>query len=93
MAIDQQTRRRMSNVGLTALDEPGVPGIYPLRPHERAGDVYLLNLDGEEVHHWNMPDPPGLYGYLLPNGNFFYGGKLRDDMWDGFNLGSDSKGE
>jgi hypothetical protein len=48
------------------------------------GDVYLLNLNGEEVHHWAMPDPPGLYGYLLPNGNLFYGGKLRDDEWDRF---------
>ncbi len=48
------------------------------------GDVYLLNLDGEEVHHWQLPDPPGLYGYLLPNGNLFYGGKLRDAEWDRF---------
>ena len=48
------------------------------------GDVYLLNLNGEEVHHWRMPDPPGLYGYLLPNGNLFYSGKLRDDEWDRF---------
>jgi outer membrane protein assembly factor BamB len=48
------------------------------------GDVYLLNLNGEEVHHWRMPDPPGLYGYLLPNGNLFYGGKLRDDGWNRF---------
>jgi len=48
------------------------------------GDVYLLNVDGEEVHHWKMPDPPGLYGYLLPNGNLFYGGKLQDDGWDRF---------
>jgi len=31
-----------------------------------------------------MPDPPGLYGYLLPNGNLFYGGKLRDHEWDRF---------
>tara|TARA_Y100000588_G_scaffold86298_1_gene91758 strand:+ start:427 stop:1419 length:993 start_codon:yes stop_codon:yes gene_type:complete len=48
------------------------------------GDVYLLNLNGEEVHHWRMPDPSGLYGYLLPNGNLFYGGKLRDDGWNRF---------
>ena len=48
------------------------------------GDVHLLNLDGEEVHHWQLPDPPGLYGYLLPNGNLFYGGKLRDAEWDRF---------
>ena len=85
MAIDQQTRRRMSNVGLTALDRTrACPGYTLYAPMSGPGDVYLLNLDGEEVHHWNMPDPPGLYGYLLPNGNLFYGGKLRDDMWDRF---------
>ena len=85
MAIDQQTRRRMSNVGLTALDRTrACPGYTLYAPMSGPGDVYLLNLDGEDVHHWNMPDPPGLYGYLLPNGNLFYGGKLRDDMWDRF---------
>ncbi len=75
----------MSNVGLTALDRTrACPGYTLYAPMSGPGDVYLLNLDGEEVHHWNMPDPPGLYGYLLPNGNLFYGGKLRDDMWDRF---------
>ena len=85
MAIDQQTRRRMSKTGLTALDRTRACPVYTLySPMSGPGDVYLLNLDGEEVHHWSMPDPPGLYGYLLPNGNLFYGGKLKDDMWDRF---------
>ena len=75
----------MSNVGLTALDRTrACPGYTLYAPMSGPGDVYLLNLDGEDVHHWNMPDPPGLYGYLLPNGNLFYGGKLRDDLWDRF---------
>ena len=85
MAIDQQTRRRMSKTGLTALDRTrACPGYTLYSPMSGPGDVYLLNLDGEEVHHWSMPDPPGLYGYLLPNGNLFYGGKLKDDMWGRF---------
>ena len=85
MAIDQQTRRRTSKTGLTALDRTrACPGYTLYAPMSGPGDVYLLNLDGEEVHHWSMPDPPGLYGYLLPNGNLFYGGKLKDDMWDRF---------
>ena len=85
MAIDNQTRRRMSKTGLTALDRTlACPGYTLYAPMNGPGDVYLLNLDGEEVHQWKMPDPPGLYGYLLPNGNLFYGGKLRDDMWDRF---------
>ena len=85
MAIDQQTRRRMSKTGLTALERTrACPGYTLYSPMSGPGDVYLLNLDGEEVHHWSMPDPPGLYGYLLPNGNLFYGGKLKDDMWGRF---------
>ncbi len=85
MAIDQQTRRRMSRTGLTALDrDKACPGYVVYSPMTGSGDVYLLNLDGEEVHHWSMPHPPGLYGYLLPNGNLFYGGKIPDDAWDRF---------
>ena len=85
MTIDNQTRRRNTKTGLTALDrERACPGYTLYAPMNGPGDVYLLNLDGEEVHRWTMPDPPGLYGYLLPNGNLFYGGKLQDDMWDRF---------
>jgi len=85
MAIDNQTRRRMSKTGLTALNrDRACPGFTLYAPMSGPGDVYLLNLDGEEVHHWQLPDPPGLYGYLLPNGNLFYGGKLRDAEWDRF---------
>ena len=85
MTIDDQTRRRNTKTGLTALDrERACPGYTLYAPMNGPGDVYLLSLDGEEVHHWAMPDPPGLYGYLLPNGNLFYGGKLRDEMWDRF---------
>ncbi|MCH8989106.1 MAG: aryl-sulfate sulfotransferase [Chloroflexi bacterium] len=85
MPIDQQTRQRMSKTGLTALDrDRACPGFVLYCPMGGSGDVYLVNLDGEEVHHWTMPHPPGLYGYLLPNGNLFYGGKIRDDTWDRF---------
>ena len=93
MSIDQQTRRRMSKTGLTALDrDKACPGYMLYSPMGSlagssgggSGDVYLINLDGEEVHHWNLPYPPGLYGYLLPNGNLFYGGKVQDDTWDRF---------
>ena len=85
MPIDQQTRRRMSKTGLTALDrDQACPGFVLYSPMGVSGDAYLINLDGEEVHHWSLPHPPGLYGYLLPNGNLFYGGKTRDDAWDRF---------
>ena len=85
MPIDQQTRRRMSRTGLTALDrDKACPGYVLYSPMGVSGDMYLINLDGEGVHHWSLPYPPGVYGYLLPNGNLFYGGKVRDDTWDRF---------
>ena len=48
------------------------------------GHVDLIDLKGEVAHRWEMPYPPGLYGYLLPNGNLFYLGKTHDETWDRF---------
>ena len=85
MTVDSQTRRRMAKTGLTALDEDlACPGYVLYSPMSSPGDVYLVDVNGVEVHHWAMPYPPGLYGYLLPNGNIFYGGKLQDDTWERF---------
>ena len=94
-AIDQQTRRRILRTGLTALDEErACPGYVLYTPLYSSGEVYLINLQGVEVHRWDMPYPPGLYGYLLPNGNLFYMGAVRDDSqrdrfpaWKRFNGG------
>ena len=86
MPIDQQTRRRIARAGLTAYDpERACPGYTLYAPMSGNGAVYLLDAAGEVAHQWQMPYPPGLYGYLLPNGNLFYGGKVRDDgAWDIF---------
>jgi len=84
-AIDAQTRRRLTRTGLTALDEDRVcPGYCLYAPIYGPGDVYLLDANGEAVHQWRLAYPPGLYGYLLPNGNLFYMGKVRDDTWERF---------
>jgi hypothetical protein len=83
--IDQQTRRRMARTGLTALDEAlACPGYTLYAPMFGPGTVYLLDLHGQEVHRWQTPYPPGLYGYLLPNGHLFYLGKVRDQTWERF---------
>ena len=80
MPVDPQTRRRTTHTGLTALDDvQACPGYVLYSPMSSPGDVYLIDVNGVEVHHWSMPYPPGLYGYLLPNGNIFYGGKLTGD--------------
>ena len=88
-SIDAQTRRRMGRVGLTAGDpERACPGYTLFAPMSGDGEVYLLDGNGDVAHTWHMPYPPGLYGYLLPNGNLFYGGKVRDDggweIFEGF---------
>ncbi|MDY6843202.1 MAG: arylsulfotransferase family protein [Thermodesulfobacteriota bacterium] len=83
--IDQQTRRRMGCTGLTALDfERVCPGYTLYTPMFGDGTVYLLDLEGNEVHTWNLPHPPGLWGYILPNGNLFYMAKIKDETWERF---------
>ena len=86
MLIEPQTRRRIARTGLTAYDpERASPGYTLYAPMSGNGAVYLLDAAGQVAHQWQMPYPPGLYGYLLPNGNLFYGGKVRDDgAWDIF---------
>lgn len=83
--VEQQTRLRTGRTGLTALDrDRACPGYVLYTPMAGRGDVYLIDLEGNVVHQWRMPYPPGLYGYLLPNGNVFYGGKVMDETWDRF---------
>ena len=38
--------------------------------------VYLIDMKGEVVHTWEMPYPPGMYGYLTERGTLFYNGKI-----------------
>ena len=76
MAIDQATWRRTRKLGLTAPNsEKAFPGYTPYTPMFGDGTAYLLDMEGNEVHSWDLPLPPGDYGYLLPNGNLFYNGK------------------
>lgn len=91
--IDQQTRRRTGKVGLTALDGTrACPGYCLYAPMYGPGNAYLIDLEGKVAHEWRLPHPPGLYGYLLPNGNLFYMGKLQDETWDQFPLWNLFKG-
>ncbi len=83
----------MSRTGLTALDpDKACPGYLLYAPMSGDGEVYLVDGNGIEAHTWKLPYPPGLYGYLLPNGNLFYGGKVRDDTWERFSSWKRFKG-
>ena len=77
MAIDQATWRRTRKHGLTAHDpSKAFEGYTLFAPMFGDGTVYLIDMEGNEVHRWKMPMPPGDYGHLLPNGNLFYGGRM-----------------
>lgn len=34
--------------------------------------TWLIDMQGRVVHHWTMPERPGCYGRLLPNGHLIY---------------------
>jgi outer membrane protein assembly factor BamB len=79
MPIDQVTLRRTRKLGLTAHDPAKAsPGYTLYTPMYGDGTVYLLDMQGHEVHTWKLPFPPGDYGYLLPNGNLFYLGETPE---------------
>ena len=96
VAIDQLTRRRLMRVGLTAYDpERAERGYVVYAPMRGPGDVFVLDSEGTVAHKWQLPHPPGLYGYLLPNGNLFFNGQVPDDntagrfhSWDRFKGGA-----
>lgn len=47
-------------------------GYTLLAPLEGTG-VYLLDMQGDIVHRWQLPSRPGDYGYLLDDGNLLAG--------------------
>lgn len=44
-------------------------------PQWGGGAVYLIDLEGQVVHQWQMPYPPGLYGCLSERRTLVYNGK------------------
>ncbi len=90
--IDQNTIRRRG-VGLRAYNpQKAFSGYTLFAPLTGKGNIYLINLEGEVVHEWKLPYSPGLYGYLLPNGNLFYSGQIpegseRFPLWSLFKGG------
>ena len=82
MSVDQQTWRRVARTGLTGLDrDKACPGYFVYSPYNGDGNgngvTFLLDLEGNELHRWSPPTPPGSWGYLLPNGNLFYMAKAE----------------
>jgi len=81
-AIEQNTLKRRG-VGLRACEpERAFPGFTLFAPHfVQNTNVYLIDLQGEVVHTWNMPYPPGLSGYLTERGTLFYNGRTSEESF------------
>lgn len=78
MAVDQ-VRGRRAGVGLRGFDpEKAFHGYTLYATNNGDGTVFLIDMQGEVVHTWKMPYPPGLYGYLTARGTLLYNGKVVD---------------
>ncbi|MGE8477765.1 MAG: aryl-sulfate sulfotransferase [Pseudomonas shirazensis] len=77
-ALDRTTLRRHAT-GLIGIDAERSAGGYTLfAPQTADGNVYLINLRGEQVHHWKLPQRPGRDAVILTNGNLGYNGNHPD---------------
>ena len=83
--------------GLTHFDEAKATAGYTLFSPAGLTQTPLIDMKGEIVHQWDLPDIPGNYAYLLANGNLLAatrtaegpkglpakGGRLTELDWDG----------
>jgi len=80
MPAVEQNKLKRAGTGLRAVDhERASPGFTLFAPMSGGGNVYLIDLDGRPIHSWQMPYPPGNYGYLTERGALFYNGKTVED--------------
>jgi hypothetical protein len=71
-------------VGLRGYDpDRAFPGFTLFVPFSNANKtVYLIDLQGNVVHSWDMPYPP-FYGYLTDRGTLFCNGKIPNPSYVG----------
>ena len=83
IGIEPNTVKRRG-VGFRGYDPdrafPGFTLFAPLANTNKT--VYLIDLQGNVVHSWDMPYPPG-YGYLTDRGTLFYNGKIPNPSFVG----------
>ncbi len=76
----EQLKVKRAGTGLRACDPSwACLGFTLFTPLTDDRTVYLIDLSGQVVHTWEMPYPPGLYGYLTDRGTLFYNAKTKDD--------------
>jgi Arylsulfotransferase (ASST) len=83
MAATEQNTLKRRGIGLRVCEpERASPGFTLFAPHfVQNRVVYLIDLQGEVVHTWNMPYPPGLSGYLTERGTLFYNGRTSEESF------------
>jgi len=80
MAVVEQIKTKRAGTGLRAFDhDRACPGLTLFAPQAGGGIIYLIDIEGEVVHSWQMPYAPGNYGYLTERGTLFYNGKVIED--------------
>ena len=98
---------RILRDGLTHFDEAKATPGFTLYSPLFVPRAFLVATNGDVVHEWDLPDGPGAYPRLLPNGNLFYsaendnmpplkagglGGTMRELDWDG-NIVNEVRGD
>jgi hypothetical protein len=77
----EQVKTKRSGIGLRAVDRKlACPGFTLFAPQSGGGKIYLIDIDGNLVHTWQMPYPPGNYGYLTERGTLFYNAKAAGHL-------------
>ena len=80
MSEVEQVKLKRAGVGLRAHDPKlACPGFTLFTPLTGRRTVYLIDLNGSVVHTWELPYPPGLYGYLTEQGTLLYNGKVVEE--------------
>ncbi len=89
---------RILQTGVTHFDKDRATPGFTLFSPLFGRSTYLIDMQGQVVHQWDLPDKIGGYGRLLPNGNLFVtvntpigprfiggaqGGRLLELDWDG----------
>ena len=64
--------------GLTQCDKSRATPGYTLFSPTGQFDTYVVDMNGDVVHQWKLPEPPGNYTYLLANGNLIGAGRTED---------------
>jgi len=76
----EQIKAKRAGIGLRACNhERAFPGFTLFASQSGGGKVYLIDIEGNVAHTWQMPYPPGNYGYLTERGTLFFNGKIIEN--------------